>query len=102
MESKPYVSDPSYVCSTCATRNDPNYHLDNNLQPVWHHGDDASDYVRDDHENSVPQYHIPEELSCLTMCEKLLIRRCVNFVSSVRLKNGVFGLTGWCVLFPKT
>ena len=35
------------------------------------------------------------------MYEKLLIRRCANFVPSVHLKNGVFGLKGHCVTFPQ-
>ena len=35
------------------------------------------------------------------MCEKLLIRRCANFVPSIHLKNGVFGIKGHCVTFPQ-
>ena len=49
----------------------------------------------------VVQYHIPEELACLSMYEKLLIRRYANFVPSVHLKNGIFGLKGHCVTFPQ-
>ena len=35
------------------------------------------------------------------MYEKLLIRRCANFVPSVHLKNGIFGIKGHCVTFPQ-
>ena len=35
------------------------------------------------------------------MYEKLLIRRCANYVPSVHLRNGIFGITGHCVTFPQ-
>ena len=35
------------------------------------------------------------------MYVKLLIRLCANFVPSVHLKNGIFGLNGHCVTFPQ-
>ena len=49
----------------------------------------------------IPQYHIPEELSTLSMYEKLLIRRCANFVPTDHLRNGVFALKGHAVTFPQ-
>jgi hypothetical protein len=35
------------------------------------------------------------------MAEKLLIRRCTNFVPSMHLSNGTFALKGHCVTFPQ-
>ncbi len=35
------------------------------------------------------------------MAEKLLIRRCANFVPSIHLSNGTFALKGHCVTFPQ-
>ena len=101
IETKDTTDDLIHRCSSCEKRKDDNYYIDNNLHPVWYLINDDGNYVRDDNGNKIPQYHIPEELSCLTMCEKLLIRRCANFVPSVHLKNGVFGIKGHCVTFPQ-
>jgi hypothetical protein len=35
------------------------------------------------------------------MAEKLLIRRCANFVPSTHLSNGTFALKGHCITFPQ-
>ncbi len=35
------------------------------------------------------------------MAEKLLIRRCANFVPSIHLSIGTFALKGHCVTFPQ-
>lgn len=101
IESKPATSDLTYVCKACNKRNDPDYYIKNNLHPVWYLVDDENNYVLDENGKRVVQYHIPEELACLSMYEKLLIRRCANFVPSVHLKNGIFGLKGHCVTFPQ-
>ena len=82
-------------------RGDPEYHTKNNLHPVWYLVDDDGNYVLDENGKKEIQYHIPEELACLTMYEKLLIRRCANFVPSVHLRNGIFGINGHCVTFPQ-
>ena len=37
----------------------------------------------------------------MSMYEKLLIRRCANFVPTVHLRNGVFALKGHAVTFPQ-
>ena len=58
-------------------------------------------YGLDENGDKEIQYHILEELACLTMYEKLLIRRCANFVPSVHLRNGIFGINGHCVTFPQ-
>ena len=86
LETKPATGDWTYVCNACTKRKDPNYHINNNLHPVWYLVDDDGNYVLDEHGNKVAQYHIPEELNCLTMYKKLLICRCANFVPSVHLK----------------
>ena len=101
IKAKPCANDPKYVCGSCKDRKDDRYYVDNNLHPVWYLIDDDGNYVLDEQGNRATQYHIPEELSCLTMYEKLLIRRCANFVPSVHLKNGVFGIKGHCVTFPQ-
>ena len=101
IESKPATSDLTYVCKACNKRKDPDYYINNNLHPVWYLVDDENNYVLDENGKRVVQYHIPEELACLSMYEKLLIRRCANFVPSVHLKNGIFGLKGHYVTFPQ-
>ena len=101
IESKPATSDLAYVCKACNKRNDPDYYIKNNLHPVWYLVDDENNYVLDENGKRVVQYHIPEELACLSMYEKLLIRRCANFVTSVHLKNGIFGQKGHCVAFSQ-
>ena len=101
IESKPATGDMMHVCKACKKRDDPDYYIKNNLHPVWYLVDDVGNFVLDEKGNKVPQYHIPEELSCLSMYEKLLIRRCANFVPSVHLRNGVFGIKGHCVTFPQ-
>ena len=101
IEEKPHVDDPNYVCKQCNTRKDPNFFVKNNLHPVWYHVDDEGNRLLDLEGNEIPQYHIPEELSSLSMYEKLLIRRCANFVPTVHLRNGVFALKGHAVTFPQ-
>ena len=101
IETKDTLDGLVHRCSSCKKRNDDNYYINNNLHPVWYLINDDGSYVRDENGKKIPQYHIPEELNCLTMCEKLLIRRCANFVPSVHLKNGVFGIKGHCVTFPQ-
>ena len=59
MGSKPYVEDPTYVCSTCTTRNDPDYFLDNNLHPIWCIVDNIGNCVCDDDKKEIAQYTIP-------------------------------------------
>ena len=101
LESKPPTKDLMHICQACKKRQDPDYYIKNNLHPIWYLVDDHNNYVLDENGKKVVQYHVPQELSCLSMYEKLLIRRCANFVPSVHLKNGVFGLKGHCVTFPQ-
>ena len=101
IESKPVTDSMMYECKSCQKRGDPEYYIKNNLHPVWYLVDDDGNYVLDENGEKEIQYHIPEELACLTMYEKLLIRRCANFVPSVHLRNGIFGINGHCVTFPQ-
>ena len=89
IESKPATSDLTYACKDCKKRKDPDYCIKNNLHPVWYLVDDKNNYVLDENGKRVVQYHIP------------VIRRCANFVPSLHLKNGIFGLKGHCVTFPQ-
>jgi hypothetical protein len=101
IETKPASTDPNHICAKCKKRNDPQYFLKNNLHPVWYLMGDDNRPVLDSSGNKIPQYNIPEELSCLTMYEKLLIRRCANFVPTVHLRNGIFGIKGHAITFPQ-
>jgi hypothetical protein len=101
IETKPDLPDSDYICSSCKKRNDPNYFVNNNLHPVWYLRNEEGNLLLDENGGKIIQYHIPQELKCLTMSERLLIRRCANFVPCVHLKNGVFGIKGHCVTFPQ-
>jgi hypothetical protein len=101
IESRAVTDKLVYECKSCQKRGDPDYYIKNNLHPVWYLVGDDGNYVLDENGDKEVQYHIPEELACLTMYEKLLIRRCANFFPSVHLKNGIFGINGHCVTFPQ-
>lgn len=101
IEEKPAPNNINYTCDKCKKRKDPDFFLKNNLHPIWYLRHDDGSPVLDSHGKKVPQYNIPQELSSLTMYEKLLIRRCANFVPTVHLKNGIFGIRGHAVTFPQ-
>ena len=101
IKAKPDLPDSDYTCPLCAKRKDPNYFIDNNRHPVWYLRDEEGNLAYDNNGKKIIQYHIPQELKCLNMSERLLIRRCANFVPCVHLKNGVFGIKGHCVTFPQ-
>ena len=101
IEAKALNDDEQYRCKSCVKRKDPNFFIDNNLHPIWYLRDDNDNLILDENNAKIPQYHIPPELSSLTVSERLLIRRCANFVPCVHLKNGVFGVKGHCVTFPQ-
>ena len=86
IESKHVTDSLVYECKLCQKRRDSEYYTKNNLHPVWYLVDDSGNYVLDENSDREIQYHILEELACLTMYEKLLIRRCANIVLSVHLK----------------
>ena len=92
------------VCSKCKDNKeikDKSHYIKMNRQPVWYEYNADGTKVCDENGVPIPQYHIPEELSNLTMAEKLLIRRFCPFIPSVHLKNGTMGLKGHCVCFPQ-
>ena len=102
IEAMPVSQDrPDYTCNSCKKRGDPDFFIRNNLHPVWYNVDNDGNHVTDSSGNKVPQYHIPDELSSLTMYEKLLIRRCANFVPTVHLRNGICAIKGHAVTFPQ-
>ena len=101
IESKAVIDKLMYECKSCKKRAEPDYYIKNNLHPVWYLVDDDSSYILDKNGGKVVQYHIPDKLACLTMYEKSLIRCCANFIPSVHLKHGIFGLNDHCVTFPQ-
>jgi hypothetical protein len=52
-------------------------------------------------EDGVTQYHVPEELSCLSEGEKLLIQQISVYVPLHHLKYGQLGAQGHIVSFPQ-
>ena len=91
------------VCETCRTKKheESDYFLKNNLHPVWHERDSDGCIKTDEDGKPVVRHDIPHELKCLTMAEKLLIRRCSPLIPSHHIKNGIYGLNGHCVCFPQ-
>ena len=99
-------STASTVCTRCRSKKhaESDYFLNNNLHPVWHEREsDGSIRTTGVGEEMKPvvRYDIPEELSSLTMAEKLLIRRCSPLIPSHHIKNGIYGINGHCVCFPQ-
>ena len=61
--------------------------------PVW--------YRPDDTDKQDPQYHMPEELSGLTIGEKMIIQRLSTYVPVVRYNKGQLGCKGHVCCFPQ-
>ena len=93
--------ESDFVCSSCRKRKDDQFFIRNNLHPVWYEVDKEGSHVLERDGKRKPMFEVPDELACLSMAEKLLIRRCANFVPSIHMKNGVFGLKGHCVTYPQ-
>ena len=91
------------VCEMCRTKKheESDYFLKNNLHPVWYERDSDGCIKTDEDGKPVVRHDIPHELKCLTMAEKLLIRRCSPLIPSHHIKNGIYGLNGHCVCFPQ-
>ena len=87
------------VCDKCKSKKID--YIKENRQPVWYEYNADGSKVCDDNNIPIAQYHIPKELSNLTMAEKLLIRRCCPFIPSVHLKEGILGIKGHCICFPQ-
>ena len=97
------VRDDDFVCKLCKdNKYDKNDHyLEGNLHPVWFERDSVGNIAIGTDGKPITRYDIPDELSSLTMAEKLLIRRCSPLIPSHHIKNGVYGINGHCVCFPQ-
>lgn len=84
------------ICKRCKKMPDDNFWLTKKYHPVWYENDSDGKPILTD-----PKYHIPHELQCLTMAEKLLIRRYAPIIPSVHIKHGFFGSRGHCITFPQ-
>ena len=73
------------ICSSCGDSGNNRDELE--YLPVWYDDNDCA------------QFHVPEELKCLTDGEKLLIQRASPFVPLHHIKNGVLGMRGHCCCF---
>ena len=73
----------SGMCGSCKKHKSRTHFLDNNGLPVWYEKGDRS---------KLPNYHLPPELSNLTLAEKMLIQRVSPFVALQHIRNGVMGL----------
>ena len=92
-----------HVCKACKNRGNSElgYYLRKNLQPVWYETDEFGNVAIDAEGKSTVHYEVPDELSDLTMAEKLSIRRYATYVPSLHMKNGSLKLRGHCVAFPQ-
>jgi hypothetical protein len=88
-----------YMQKKCKDRNDPNHFIKNNMHPLWYEIEDDGSFQMGSYGKKIPQFDRPHELLRLSMAEKLLIQRCVNFVPSIHLSNGTFALKGHYVTF---
>ncbi|KAL7474943.1 hypothetical protein ACHAW6_000884 [Cyclotella cf. meneghiniana] len=94
------------ICSECKrkgslTKNGKDYYKDNNLLPIWYERHSYGLFKLNSEGDKIMRYDVPEELSSLTMAEKLLIRQCTPFVPLVHIAKGVTGLKGHCVCYPQ-
>ena len=90
------------ACDNCKSNG---YHkndrfVKDHLHPIWYERKQDGEY-KIVNGSKVVRYDVPKELSCLTMAEKLLIRRCSPLIPSHHIKNGVYGIRGHCVCFPQ-
>ena len=76
------------LCDKCKPLNDVDYYLKRGALPVWW-------------KDGVPMYRIPEELSCLTHAEKMLIQRVSPFVPLHHIRQGVLGIKGHVCAFEQ-
>ena len=63
--------------------------IEEGLLPVWYNDD------------GIPQYYVPEALSCLRDCEKMLIQKLNTHVPAHHMKYGVLGIEGHVCAFPQ-
>ena len=77
------------VCSDCVKYKDKDYLLKAGALPIWY----------DD--NGIPQYHVPPELTILSVAEMMLIQLNSPFIPLEHIKNGTFGLSGHVCSFEQ-
>jgi hypothetical protein len=88
-------------CDSCDKRDNNDYYISNNFQPIWYERDADGSIRMDNKGRPITRYDIPPELHCLTMPEKLLIRRYAPFIPAFHMYNGNYALKGHCVSFPQ-
>lgn len=76
------------VCKSCGALGNTKYFETKGALPIWH-------------QDGTPQFHIPEELACLSLAEKMLIQRASPFIPLRHIKNGIFGIAGHVCTFPQ-
>lgn len=76
------------MCQACSKYKDPDFLVNQKALPIW--------YL-----DGVPQFHVPEELSCLTLAECMLIQLNSPFIPLQHIKQGVFGICGHAVAFEQ-
>jgi len=76
------------VCSDCISLKDPSYYLSHKLLPIWY-------------QEGAPRFHVPPELTRLTLAEKMLIQLASPFIPLRHIKNGTFGLSGHVCCFEQ-
>lgn len=78
------------VCARCRRKGTAESNTESNkMLPIWHDDD------------GTPQYHVPPELSELTVAEVLLIQRVSPLVPIVHIRNGTMGLKGHVCSFQQ-
>ena len=76
------------VCCECSKYDTTDHFERNKWLPIW--------YL-----NGIAQYYVPDELSCLSLAEKMLIQLASPFIPLRHIKNGVFGLSGHVCCFDQ-
>jgi Helitron helicase-like domain at N-terminus len=77
------------MCHDCVKLKNVKFFEEKKLLPVW--------YNRE----GVTQYHVPDELACLTLAEKMLIQLASPFIPLQHIKKGIFGLKGHVCCFEQ-
>jgi hypothetical protein len=96
IDGKSSLPNRKSICKRCKKMPDGNFWLEKKYHPVWYENNSDGNPILSD-----PKYHIPQELQCLSMAEKLLIRRYAPIIPSVHMKHGYFGSKGHCITFPQ-
>ena len=76
------------ICLDCAKLKDIKFFENIKLLPIWY-------------DDGLPQYHVPPQLSNLTLAEKMLIQLASPFIPLRHIKKGIFGLSGHVCCFEQ-